>query len=117
MLEGRVRGRERWTELETPFRGTRRYFVEKATGRLAAADESGRWPEDTDDGVLWVDVEKLKGLNIDLAIWALSIEAWSTHAFMVVPVVCDDGSHSRMPCRKDELHWVCDYLNLTIKNP
>lgn len=36
------------------FKGGHRIFVDENTGRMAVADDSGRVPDQTEDGVLWL---------------------------------------------------------------
>lgn len=43
-------------ELDVP--GGHRYFRDEATFAIAIADRSGRYPDQTDDGVLWLDTRK-----------------------------------------------------------
>jgi hypothetical protein len=51
---------DRWVRiLAVP--GGHRYFREKATGRVAIADDSGRWPEECDGGLLFVDIRSPLG--------------------------------------------------------
>ena len=50
-------GNERWT-LILRIVGGHKYYREKGTGKIAVADDSGRYPEDTDDGVLWLDDDR-----------------------------------------------------------
>ena len=44
--------------LELYYRKGHRYFRDHSTGRLAVCDSSGKTPEESDDGVLWVDDSK-----------------------------------------------------------
>lgn len=41
-----------------------KYFLDKLSGRCAVADGSGYFPNETDDGVLWINTEK--PLTLDL---------------------------------------------------
>lgn len=43
--------------------GGHRYFTEVETGRLTLADESGRTPDETDDGVLYIDQQTIDEVN------------------------------------------------------
>jgi hypothetical protein len=45
---------DRWERI-LAARGGHRYFREKATGQVAIADDSGDWPEECDNGPLFVD--------------------------------------------------------------
>ena len=42
-----------------------RWFRDLLTDRISAADESGEYPEDTDDGVLWLDTTSSIALHYD----------------------------------------------------
>ncbi len=35
-----------------------KYFHDRGTGRIAIADNSGKHPHQTEDGVLWLDMER-----------------------------------------------------------
>ena len=41
-------------------------FYRAPDGRIAVADQSGEYPEDTDDGILWLDTERLIGDDGDI---------------------------------------------------
>lgn len=41
-----------------------KYFLDKFSGKYAVADGSGYFPNETDDGILWLDTEK--PLTLDL---------------------------------------------------
>jgi hypothetical protein len=41
-----------------------KYFLDKLSGKYAVADGSGYFPNETDDGVLWLDLQK--PLTLDL---------------------------------------------------
>ena len=47
-----------WAETIRLCRGGHRVFIERVTRRIAVADNSGRTPEETEDGTLWVDTDK-----------------------------------------------------------
>ena len=47
-----------WAETIRLCRGGHRVFIERVTRRVAVADNSGRTPEETEDGTLWVDTDK-----------------------------------------------------------
>lgn len=47
----------RWTILRK-VRGNHKWFRCKETGRVACADNSGMYPNQTDDGILWLNKEK-----------------------------------------------------------
>lgn len=48
-----------WTPLFGKFQSGRGHrFFEAPDGRIAVADESGEFPEDTDDGVLYLDFKR-----------------------------------------------------------
>jgi hypothetical protein len=49
------RRRNRWGYLGRAARDAHKYFRELSTGKIGIADLSGLYPEETDDGVLYVD--------------------------------------------------------------
>jgi hypothetical protein len=51
---------DRWERIFA-VAGGHRYFREKATGRVAVADDSGGWPEECDGGPLFVDTRSPLG--------------------------------------------------------
>lgn len=53
--------------------------------KIALADDSGREPQDTDDGILW--------LNIDGAM--LTVDSEKGHEFFFIPVISNDGRHHK----------------------
>jgi len=64
-----IRGKERW-DMVLKLPGGHKYFREKLTGRIGVADHSGRYPEDTDDGELFLDTESGKMLTVgDTRLW------------------------------------------------
>jgi len=48
-----ARSLHKWRRVKV-FKGGHRFFVDEHTGRMAVADDSGRVPDETDDGVLWL---------------------------------------------------------------
>jgi hypothetical protein len=40
------------------FAGGRKFFRDDATDRIAVADESGNYPHEADEGVLWLDISR-----------------------------------------------------------
>lgn len=42
-----------------------KWFRDDRTGRIAAADYSGDYPDDTDDGVLWLDTSRPVSISPD----------------------------------------------------
>lgn len=47
------------------FKGDLRFFIDDASGRVAVADQSGVYPEQTDDGILWVDADRPVRISTD----------------------------------------------------
>ena len=47
----------RWTLLRK-CRDSHKWFSDSETGRVACADYSGRFPDQTDDGILWLNKER-----------------------------------------------------------
>ena len=67
------RARGRWDQVIKLERGGHRLFHSPTDGRWAIADNSGRTPETTDDGILWVVLgqdlvidQKSKGVMVDV---------------------------------------------------
>jgi hypothetical protein len=57
------------------FRDGHKYFEDKLTGRVSIADQSGSTPEDTDDGVLWLDLEKgIVAPSDECKFWQISLK-------------------------------------------
>jgi hypothetical protein len=46
------------------FPGGMRYFRDAQSGMVAAADNSGRNPDLTDDGVMWLDTDRPISINM-----------------------------------------------------
>lgn len=67
-----------WTHLFGK-KGDHRYFRAE-DGRIAIADDSGRYPENTDDGVLWVNITR-------------PIRAWDD--YFSIPLFDENGKESR----------------------
>ena len=82
-----------WVLLAKCF-GAHRWFFEAKSHRVACADASGKTPDVTDDGVLW--------LNKDLPI---TITSCSLGVSILVPVVC-----STMECTVLSSVDECAYL-------
>lgn len=56
-----------WTK-ETQLSDGHRMFFTDNMRKVAIADDSGRYPADTDDGVLWLDFDRPLELGPDIAI-------------------------------------------------
>lgn len=68
--------------------GNHKWFLDENTGRLAVADYSGHLPDQTDDGVMWLDTERPIQLG----------QCPTTRAInLATPVICEgpfgDRSH------------------------
>ena len=77
------------------FRRGHKFFTDgERPGWLAVADQSGDYPNETDDGVLWLSRVQMGddgGCNL---------------------VVFDEqGMEFFSPCESDEFKWAYDYLN------
>lgn len=66
----------RWKKIRD-FKKEHKFFREWSTGRIAIADRSGFWPEETDDGVLFLDLSRKIKLTREGLAW--------------VPLVNQDG--------------------------
>jgi hypothetical protein len=47
--------KSRWSHWARPGKDGLRFFRDRATGKWAVADNSGTFPENTDDGIMWLD--------------------------------------------------------------
>lgn len=77
------------------FNRSHRYFRDE-DNRLALADDSGRTPDQTDDGVLYVD--KLRQIDYD--------------GMFSVPIINQKGMENTTPATEEEaiwLHGVCHF--------
>jgi hypothetical protein len=71
----------KWVKL-LGFKAGMRYFRDALTEKVAAADNSGKYPDQTDDGVLWLDLDQ-----------AVTIELGSReYSRVTVPVKSERGN-------------------------
>ena len=61
-----------------------RIFPEHDTSRIAIADNSGREPQDTDDGVMWLDFAR-----------NLAVVSAGGHEMFYIPLINDKDDESR----------------------
>lgn len=85
--------------------GGRRYFRDKRSGRLAAADRSGYYPHQTEDGVLWID--KSAPMRVE---WC----RFERRNALRIPVVDEQGRASWMGPDIVELFWLAAVEGLSI---
>lgn len=83
-----------WITLRMPREDDgHKYFRDRATGQVAIADWSGHYPHQTDDGVLWLDLNR-----------AISLDVPNNTAS--IPVVDDHGRKSSTVADLDEVAWI-----------
>jgi hypothetical protein len=86
-----------WTFLFRAPRG-HQFFREENTGLVAIADDSGNTPDQTDDGILYLDESR-------------PIEA-NRHGFLVP--LCYRGKRSHTPASATEVKLICESFGLTL---
>lgn len=74
-------------------------FFRTPEGRIAVADGSGEHPEDTDDGVLWLDMDRPINEACEL------------------PLVDTKGNHFRTPCSVKVAAYVAVTFGLRFIDP
>jgi len=90
----------KWVRL-LGFKGGMRYFRDTLTDKVAAADNSGKYPDQTDDGVLW--------LNLDAAV---TIELGSReYSRVTVPVKSERNNGKGYYCG-EEINHLGEFLPL-----
>jgi hypothetical protein len=77
-----------------------KFFEDNTNGRLAIADDSGDRPDQTDDGVLWVDQRRPVRETRD--------------GSMLLPLLHEDGSQSATPADANEVLWVAARLGMVV---
>ena len=92
-----------------PPRGHR--FFQAKDGRIAVADESGEFPQDTDDGILWVDFTRpvfcLDCIDFDV----LGYDATpKKKALYSLPVVDDEGRRYGVPIMRPHIEEVAKLM-------
>lgn len=86
-----------WITLRMPREDDgHKYFRDRATGRVAIADWSGDYPQQTDDGVLWLDLQN-RPVSLDVLNNTASI-----------PLVDDNGRRSRTVADLHEAAWIIE---------
>lgn len=74
---------------ELDIRNGHRFFRDQITGRVAVADRSGTLPQNTDDGVLWLDTSR--DMTAGMATSSSDARPWAS-----VPLVRDNGDTCSM---------------------
>jgi hypothetical protein len=67
----------KWTLIVAAPNG-HRFFKDERSGRISIADDSGTYPDETDDGVLWLDFSR-----------KLVLDFTAKHMQVVYPVIRD----------------------------
>jgi hypothetical protein len=84
----RLLWRDSQTDDEGKFYG-HSFYIDEVSGKISLRDMSGRWPHETDDGVLWVDdsrpVKFSLGTRID-----------SGGGYASFPLICERHSEESM---------------------
>jgi hypothetical protein len=76
----------RW-ELALHIPGCHKYFNDLNTDRIAICDGSGPLPNECDDGVLWLDTDSRRSIEVQL-------EAKPERLWFKVPLERTDGEHT-----------------------
>jgi hypothetical protein len=87
----------KWTSLRIPKvnRG-HKFFRDQDTGRVAIADWSGDYPHQTDDGVLWLDLQDR----------SVTFNPHRTIAF--IPLLDSKGRQTSTIADLEEAQWVIE---------
>ena len=78
-------------------------FEDLATGRIAIADDSGRLPEQTEDGILWLDKSR-------------PISMWDDGSFCI-PILTEDGVEKHTGERADGALHLAARFGLPLYTP
>lgn len=80
-----------WTFIGRTGIGGHKFFRETETGRIAVADNSGHYPHQTEDGVLYLDETRKIGF---------------TECSYILPLVTPDGRATHTPIGRSNLTWI-----------
>jgi len=78
-----MKSQDRW-HLQRAIKGNHKWFQDLETGHLACADNSGHYPDETDDGILFLNKEKP------------IVMGKSDHIFISTPVLNPTGGMSHI---------------------
>jgi hypothetical protein len=79
-----------------------KFFEDTTNGRLAIADDSGDRPDQTDDGVLWVDPSR-------------HVCEVREGGCMLLPLIREDGAKSVAVANVSEALWVAHRLGMDVR--
>lgn len=88
--------------------GGHKVFRDPTSGRWAIADDSGNAPDDTDDGILWIDLSR----PINVSKWGQA-----DRQVISVPLLRDSGDETWTPATTSEALWLSARLGLAINAP
>jgi len=88
---GYMAGKDRFILLKK-FADGHRFYIDRTNGRIAVADNSGTYPDSTDDGVMWLDFER-----------SPNVDAGDFNGF---PVEKASGERLSICAVKDESAWL-----------
>lgn len=86
----------KWTFLARPYKGGQQFFKDEQ-GRIAICDNSGKDPDHTEDGPLFLDSTRMIELGESCG---------SIVAMVPVTVENDNHSESRVGCMDEALYWM-----------
>lgn len=75
-------------------------FRDRHSGAYAIADDSGHFPDETDDGVLWIDLNR-----------PILLDNWAR-----LPLVDEQGEESVTPITPSEALWYANRFSLVIES-
>lgn len=81
-----------------------KYFLDKLSGRCAVADGSGYFPNETDDGVLWINTEK-----------PITLDLYKDQAFIYVPVKNVDNKDFSTGATVSEASKLIDKFKFNVR--
>jgi hypothetical protein len=91
----------RWRLISQPSRGGHRFFTDsEAPGKLAIADMSGPTPDKTEDGILYVDMDRRILITVGDSI--------------LVPLISETGKRSQTPVSIRELRVLENFWNMKV---
>lgn len=96
---------EFWRRLD----GAHKVFRDPESGHWAIADDSGDLPEQTDDGIIWIDVAR----RISVRPWRSGGQHVSVHAWRVQ----DDGEPTAFSTSPSGMLWLASRLGVEIDTP
>ncbi len=93
----------RWTYI-AGWENGHKFFRDNVTGLIGVADQSGYYPDETDDGVLWLDQTRP------------SIPMNRTGSY-AIPIFQPDGRRTCTPSSRAEARYCEDHFNFVVEWP